>query len=370
MGFLDGLFGNNGSNFQAQQANLLNPATVGQANQTFDQSQAALAQQNQFLQALQGQNGIGNQQNVFNQYAQLAAGQGPNPALAQLQNTTGQNINQQAALMASQRGTSANPGLMARQAAMQGGALQQSAAGQAAAMQAQQQLAAMQQMQQMAQQQVAQQQQATGASNQFAQGLYGQVTGNINAQNNAAVANASQANQANAQIAAANQRSQSNMLGNLASGAMSMFMPGGLAAGAMSGIGSLFGGGGGKAIMDSAADSGIIQGLGGGTQAPASNYAQGPVMASQGGMIQGYKDGGYVEGGPRSRTGRYFQQFKDGGYVAGKAEVPGDHPENDKVQALLSPDEIVIPRSIVLSKNAPEKAAMFVEACLAKKGMR
>lgn len=367
MGFLDGIFGGNGSNFQAQLANLQNPATIGQANQTFDQSQNALAQQQAFLAQLQGQGGVGNQSNVFaqqqqlaNQLGQQAMGQGPNPALAQLANTTGQNINQQAALMASQRGAGANPALIARQAAQQGGQMQQQASGQAAVMQAQQQLAAQQalmqqqaQMGQLAGQQVGQQQQATGQANQFAQGLYGGVTGNINAQNNAAVQNASQANSANAQIAAANQKSQSGILGNLASGAANLFM-GPLA----SSLGGMFGGGGGGSSFQPPTN--------------AENYGLGNDNqgASALGANKAFADGGYVESGPRSRVGRHLKScYEAGGQVKGKASVDGDSPENDTVDAKLSPDEIVIPRSIVLSKNAPDKAAMFVRAILAKKGM-
>src|SRR5882672_3276711 len=111
-------------------------------------------QQQQFVDALGGQNGIGNQSNVFNQQQMLAnqlgrqaQGQGPNPALNQLSMTTGQNIANQAALMAGQRGVGNNPGLAARNIANQGAAIQQQATGQAALQRAQQQLAAQQQLQ-------------------------------------------------------------------------------------------------------------------------------------------------------------------------------------------------------------------------------
>jgi hypothetical protein len=53
---------------------------------------------------------------------------------------TGQNVANQAALMAGQRGSGANAGLLARQAAQQGANTQQQSAGQAATMQSQQQL--------------------------------------------------------------------------------------------------------------------------------------------------------------------------------------------------------------------------------------
>lgn len=51
-----------------------------------------------------------------------------------------------------------------------------------------------------------------------------------------------------------------------------------------------------------------------------------------------------------------------GALIPGKAPVAGDSPRNDKVPAMLSPGEIVLPRSVVQSGAAPEKAAAFVRA--------
>ncbi len=134
------------NNFQASMANLTPGTNTDQLNTAYQGAQSGLGQQQDFVNALNAQNGIGNQSSVFaqqqglaNQLGERAAGGGPNPALAQFQNATGQNIAQQAALMGSQRGASANPGMMARQAAMQGANIQQQAAGQAAVQQAQQQ---------------------------------------------------------------------------------------------------------------------------------------------------------------------------------------------------------------------------------------
>jgi hypothetical protein len=53
-------------------------------------------------------------------------------------------------------------------------------------------------------------------------------------------------------------------------------------------------------------------------------------------------------------AGAYFSQpekMYDGGVVPGKAKVPGDHPANDTVPAMLSPGEVVIPRSMVEDHN-------------------
>ena len=77
----------------------------------------------------------------------IANGTGPNPAQAMLNQQTAQNVGNQAALMASQRGAGANPALLARQAAQQGAATQQQAVGQGATLQAQQRLGAINQLQ-------------------------------------------------------------------------------------------------------------------------------------------------------------------------------------------------------------------------------
>lgn len=62
--------------------------------------------------------------------------------------------------------------------------------------------------------------------------------------------------------------------------------------------------------------------------------------------------------------------FRGGGNVPGKAKVKGDSFKNDTVPAMVSPGEIVIPRSIAQGKDAAKKSADFVAAVLAKKGRR
>lgn len=206
---------------------------------------------------------------VYGQQQQLAQallaqsqGQGPNPALAQLNMATGQNVATQAALMASQRGAAVNPALVARLAAQQGAGIQQDAIGQAAAMQAQQQLAAQQNLQQ---QYAGMQNANLGLSGQQAQ------TG-------------MQAQQINAGVAAANQQGQNQITGALIN-------------------------------------------AGGGVAAKAVGAAH-------------------------------------GGLIPGEPEVHGDSEANDTVPALLSPGEIVIPRSIVNGPNAHKNAAHFVKMVL------
>lgn len=286
-----------------QKANVVNAATAQQADQAFGNTQQGLAQQQAFIQALQGQNGIGNQSSVFNQLQGVANGAGPNPAQAMLNNSTGQNVAQQAALLGSQRGASGNVGLAARNAANVGASIQQQAAGQGAAMQAQQQLGALGQLGGIAGQQVAQQQGGINAYNAAAQGQQQNVLGALGQQNNANVQNTGNFNQAQ------NQAYQSDL--NLAGGII---------------------GGLGSAIIGAAH----------GGQIPATPAAA-PEMS-------------------------HVMTFLMGGKVPGQASVPGDSEKNDTVPAMLSPGEVVLPRSVIQSKNPSQAAAKFVAAVLSKKG--
>ncbi len=56
-----------------------------------------------------------------------------------------------------------------------------------------------------------------------------------------------------------------------------------------------------------------------------------------------------------------------GGQIPGTAQAPGDSPRNDTVPAMLSPGEIVLPRTVAQSADAPDKAAEFVAAIKAQK---
>jgi len=72
-----------------------------------------------------------------------------------------------------------------------------------------------------------------------------------------------------------------------------------------------------------------------------------------------------------SSVGRFMSggmQMRTGGTVPGRAQVAGDSRQNDTVAAMLSPGEIVVPRSKVM--QGPEAAARFVAAVMAKKGKR
>ncbi len=222
MGYLGSQFGTSsgnsgdaGMNYKAGEANVGQAANTQQAQDLYGQAQSGIAQQQAFLQALQAQNGVGNQSDVFNQQQALAAqfqgvadGTGPNPAQAALNQATANNVSTQAALMAGQRGAGQNVGMLARQAAQQGANTQQQAAGQGATMQATQSLNAMQGLQNqqanmanLATQQVGQQANATTGLNQTIQSEQANILGAIANQNNALVSNQNSQNAANAAVA-------------------------------------------------------------------------------------------------------------------------------------------------------------------------
>lgn len=321
MGFIGSMFSNNqGAGYQASGVNvdtsgILKPTGVAEAGAANGAVNNDLNQQQTFLNYLAQQNGIGNQSQVYNQLQGVANGTGPNPAQAMLANTTGQNVSQQAALMAGQRGAGANTGLIARQAAQQGATIQQNAAGQAAALQAQQSLGALNQLGGIAGQQVAQQQGGLSNLNQFAQGNQNSLANQIQGINNSAVGIQSNQNNNNAQIANTNTQGQQQLISG-ATGA-----------------------------------AGSALGLAHGGQVPVS--------------------------GPKSNVGKHLMAkggtAKSGttkGIVPGTASVKGDSYKNDKVKALLSPGEIVLPRSVTQSSDPTGEAAKFVAAIMASKGLK
>lgn len=61
-------------------------------------------------------------------------------------------------------------------------------------------------------------------------------------------------------------------------------------------------------------------------------------------------------------TEQDIKPFAHGAEVPGRAKFKGDTRANDTVPAMLSPGEIVLPRTVAQSEDAPEKAKKFVEA--------
>lgn len=385
---------------------------IGPAN---DLVNSGINQQQAFVNALQGQNGLGNQASVFqqqqglaNQLQGVANGTGPNPALAQLQQTTGQNVANQGALMAGQRGSGANVGLMARLAAQQGANVQQQAVGQGATLGAQQQLAGMQLLQN----------QQAGLGN-MANAQVGQQQAGLNALNQNSLQNQSNimglqanANSANAGVAGANAQAQAGLLGGLLGGAGSALSSIKFADGGM--VGNYADGGvAGNPLMQPMAqtavtdptqgpqsavgkmlsgfDSGMSQMSGQNTGAQqlnkGANQLSGGIASALGNMFKPSApnyNGMQMAGGPMDQApgmepmtmnaahggpvvGEALAQ--QGRRVPGHAAVAGDSLKNDTVPARLSPGEIVIPRHIATGPNAPMEAAKFVHQVLQKEKM-
>lgn len=99
---------------------------------------------------------------------------------------------------------------------------------------------------------------------------------------------------------------------------------------------------------------GLISGIGSGATAAAKGMADG-------GMVEQPQVQSPIV---RNILGLSPLMAAQGALVPGHAEVAGDSYANDKVSAILSPGEIVLPRSVTMSDNAPEQAANFVKKTL------
>lgn len=341
MGFVGGLF-SGGAGYETERA-----ASPEQAQELYRQQQQRLAQQQAFTQALQAQSpqAIAAQQQILGQLQAQAAGAGPSVAQGQLAETTAQNVARTGALLAGQRGASANVGLAGRQAAQLGAQAQQQAAGQAATLKAQEQLGAQQAAAQLAGQQIGQ---IGGAQQLGIQGVQG-------AQQNILDAIA-QRNKTQAEFEAQKMKQQGSMLGNIAGVVGGAIAPG-------------IGGSLGKAITSviSKADGGLVE----------KPYAVGgyvdQLKMAQGGMVpamvspgERYLPPGEVE---KVKEGKK-EPISAGEKIPGKAKVPGDSLKNDTVKKNLTEGGIVIPKSVMESKNPKEQARKFVEAVLAKQAVK
>lgn len=385
-----------GANFRAQNAPLVNPVTGEQTTQAYNNAQTGLQQQQAFLQALQAQNGLGNQASVFNQLQGVANGTGPNPAAAQLAQATGNNTANQAALMAGQRGAGQNVGLIARQAAQQGGANQQNAAGQAASLQASQSLNAMGQLSGIANQQVANQQNAVAGYSQAAQNEQQNLLNSVAQYNNAAVGNTSSQNSANGSLANTIVGGQFGLAGGAAKGAS-----GGAAAGATGGkvgashIGNnprMYADGGQVAPGSTNNGPGFVeQHILGGMQSNAPSN-QAPAPQSSGNKFQfaqtaqggGQQVGESINSGLMAAGKGLYNMFKgpgdqspsdaamSGGY-AGRSDMAGPSAQNmddagaatmamakgGKVDAMLSPGEKYLnPREVKAAEQGRDPLSM------------
>jgi hypothetical protein len=357
---------------------------------------------------------LANEQALQQQLAQQAVGQGPNPAQAALNQSTGANVANQAALAASQRGASSNVGLLERQAAQQGAQTQQQAVGQSATLQAQQQLAA--QQGELALQ---------GNVGQQAGQLYNSSIQGNTAQNANLVQNYGQAQQINAGIAGQNAAAGNATIGGIASGvgAAGTALAGNLSSTpATTGISSVPSASSyTMPAFGSYADGGEVSDVqpqprpmaptpalnteGIGPISFAGKYLNAPAPTGQSAQSStnngitsngnapiinaGGAGGGSADSGLGAtlttmatiaalalNKGGDVKPVKGevlaakGKMVPGKAKVKGDSLKNDHVPAMLSPGEIVIPRSIAQGPNAATNAARFVQQVLAKSKAR
>jgi hypothetical protein len=78
-------------------------------------------------------------------------------------------------------------------------------------------------------------------------------------------------------------------------------------------------------------------------QTQAQNQQAGQIMEMGARAGAAYATGGMSEIGVAAAKPK---PMYDGGVVPGQARVPGDHPANDTVPTMLSPGEVVIPRSV------------------------
>lgn len=353
-----------------QSPNIQQGTNSTQLNNAYTGAQSGLTQGQQLADLTQGQGtqGAATQTGLTNTLNQEVAGQGPNPAQAALNQATGANVANQAALMAGQRGASSNPALLARQAAMQGASTQQQAVGQGATLQAQQRLAAQQQLQQLAATQVGQNAGAVGAVNQEQQGEQQILQGANQAANNNAVGAQDNINN--------HTMSTGSVLGGITSGLSSLAgFAGSLGGAGSTGSTTTLAGGSGDAGTAAgatyAARGGMIRKMAVGGDVDSASLAYPMPMLAKGGMPNG----------PRSRAAQWLKGAAPqpmlaatGGKVIPKdlkekATKKGNSLANDKVPAMLSEGEIVIPRSITMHPMAAQKAAQFVQAALNKRKM-
>lgn len=350
MGAVTGMLGLGGG---ASGTGFAGPSSGGGAVNPFDQTapsqiqnaytgvQGSLGQQQQLLQALQGQNGLNNQSQVYGQEQGIVNGTGPNPAQAMLNQQTGQNVANQAALMAGQRGAGANVGLIARQAAMQGANTQQQAVGQGATMQANQSLNALSNAGTIAGNQVSNQIGATGTNTQAQQNEQGQLLGALAGYNSTNAGLQANINSANASLANTSMQGQQALVG------------GGLnAAGAAMGFAK-----GGEISSTPGARSSFGQFL---SAQPMAEGGEVPAMVSPGERFLPPKEAKAVAEGKKN-------PLQAGEKIPGTPKYPGNDYRNDVVPKTLEAGGVVIPNKILQSKNPGHEAKKFVDAVMAKK---
>jgi hypothetical protein len=341
-------------NQPSQQAKNVFTQDAAQVQQANAQQQNAMAQQQELIKALQAQGGIQNQSQVYNQGQALAGqlqnmanGQGPSVAQAMLANSTGQNVANQAALMAGQRGAGANVGMMARQAGQQGGAMQQQAAGQSALLRNQEQMNAIGALQQqqgmlgnLAGQQVNNYQQAQGMGNQQAAQNQSTQLQALQNQNALISGNTNAITGINAGADRANAEATNKMIGDVVGGVLT----------------------GGASVLA----GGLSKKAHGGEITAYKGKSKLGARFAQGGMVPALVSPGEIYLTPEQA--KLVAQDKmspmAGERIPGQARVPGDSEKNDIVAKMLEAGGVVIKRT---KAQDPEAAKKFVKAVKGRK---
>ncbi len=346
--------------------------------------------------AIQGLQGVGEQQAATAATLQgIANGTGPNPAQAAFNQQTAENVAHTGALLAGQRGASANAGALANRIAREGARIQQQAVGQNAERQAQQQLAALGALGQNQMGQAATQQaigalgttqagqEQVGLSNQALQGAtqlgqQQQQLGQLGSQ-------ASQ--QVGQQLQALNlQGGQANVLGNqqilgtqaltganLQNTAQQQAALSALNNANVSNQGNV-----------NAANAELAGNTMGARNAILGGVANAAGAALFGGAAQRKAEGGEIDApnnGPKSKFGQFYMNMSQGGLSemggaviaenpSQKAVKSGDSYSNDKIPTMLSEGEVVIPRSVMMSKDPARASADFVRKVIAKRKVK
>jgi len=313
---------------------------------------------------------IDRQNQLYNQQQQLAqllqqqaTGQGgPAPEQLQYQMNINNQLAQQQGLMAGQRGL--NPALAAKMAGQQAAQAGQQTAAQSALLGQQRQLGA----------------QANLGN------MYGQMqTGNLTQQQlyNQSLA---ERNRIGANVAQGNQQTGAALTGGIMKGIAGAAAAGAAAHGGLIGHyadGGITNQGGPQSLLgqglitplnEASSPSSLesdLASFGSGKSklgmSPKSTMPLGEPTPMAGEPIQAVSASGLPV--MNAFSGAYLD-YRSGGGIPGKAKVKGDSYANDTVPIMVSPGEAVIPRTVMNSENAPDKAKDFVAALLAHKNMR
>lgn len=325
MSFMAGLFGG-GMNYDPY---------GGKLSQTVEEQQ-------RFVNALNAQTpeAIAAQRQLLTNLQSQAAGTGPSAAQAMLNRATAQGTAGTAAALAGQRGAGANVGLLGRNVATIAGQQQQDLASQAAMMRAQEQLSAQSQL----------------------AGLTGQQLGQVQSGLGQEAGAAGNLEQLKTQTELQKARTQQGILGNVL-GAVGTAVGGPLLGAIGSGVSNLFQkkGPAGSNISDykNLAGGGYVDQFQSGMMGMAHG-GKVPAMVSPGEKYLPPSEVKKVVAGKKPVT-------KAGETIPGKAKVAGDSLKNDTVKKTLTEGGIVIPRTVMQSKNPEDSARRFVAAVMAKK---